>query len=63
MQETNLIYKLTKQNEQLDLESRMTETEERRKMILEKKVTALKQIHEAGNSKRRDMSEESRSKL
>ena len=42
MQETNFIYKMTKQNEQLDLESRMTETEERLKQILEKKVTALK---------------------
>jgi hypothetical protein len=34
--------KLTKQNLQLDLEMKMNETEERRKQILERKVSALK---------------------
>jgi|APGre2960657423_1045063.scaffolds.fasta_scaffold201636_1 hypothetical protein len=55
--------KLTKQNLQLDLEMKMNETEERRKQILERKVSALKLQHQAADHKRKELSEETRSKL
>jgi len=55
--------KLTKQNLQLDLEMKMNETSERRKQILERKVSALKQQHQAADHKRKELSEETRSKL
>lgn len=55
--------KLTKQNLQLDLEMKMNETEERRRQILERKVSVLKQQHEAADHRRKELSEETRSKL
>ena len=42
----------------MDLQERMNDTEERRKQILNKKVTALKQQHEAADHKRRELGEE-----
>jgi hypothetical protein len=41
----------------------MIQTEERRKQILNRKVTALKQQHEAADHKRTQLGEETQSKL
>jgi hypothetical protein len=41
----------------------MNETEERRKKILNKKVSALKQQHEAADHKRRELDEENQRTL
>lgn len=63
IEDTIYLNKLTRQNQLLDLESKMNETEQRRKEILDRKVQALKQQHEVVDQKMRAMEEENQSKL
>lgn len=57
------INKLTKENQKLDLDEKMSETEERRRQILNSRVTALKQQNQAADNKRLQLDEENQSRL
>lgn len=58
IEDTMFINKLTKENQKLDLDEKMSETEERRRQILNSRVTALKQQREAADYKRLQLDEE-----
>lgn len=60
-EETNYINKMTKMNQLLDLDNKMSETEERRLQNLQfaiNKIRAIGQKREAVDKKRRELSEE-----
>ena len=65
-EETNFIIKLTKQNNKLDLNHRLIENEERRKLQLSRDMARIKGQglkREAAEKRREELSEEMRTKL
>ena len=65
-EETNFIIKLTKQNEKLDLNHKLSERESRRKMLASKDMARIKGQglkREAAEKRREEISEEMRFKV
>lgn len=65
-EETNFIIKLTKQNQQLDLDNKLSENEERRRLQFlreQEKIKGQGLRREAAGKRREERSEEIRTKL
>ena len=65
-EETNFIIRLTKQNQQLDLDNKLTEAEGRRQQQIERDIEKLKGQElkrEAADKRRRELSEETKTKF